>query len=85
MSLNRRIFSLSVVASVGLACMTVQAAETRPNVILIYTGDHGYTDLGVHGIDKHVDIPHMDARARGGAQLPARGGRGAAFDGGFGR
>ena len=33
------------------------AGTNKPNVILIYTDDHGYTDLGVHGIDKHVDTP----------------------------
>ena len=43
----------------------------RPNVILIYTDDHGYTDLGVLGIDKHVDTPNMDKLARGGALMTA--------------
>ena len=36
------------------------AGEKKPNVILIYTDDYGYTDLGVLGIDKHVDTPIMD-------------------------
>ena len=47
------------------------APADRPNVILIYTDDHGYTDLGVHGIDKHVDTPIMDKLARGGALMTA--------------
>jgi len=38
--------------------------DKKPNVILIYTDDYGYTDLGVFGIDKHVDTPIMDQLAR---------------------
>ena len=41
------------------------AMANRPNVILIYTDDHGYTDLGLFGIDKHVDTPVMDKLAGG--------------------
>ena len=47
------------------------ASTDQPNVILIYTDDHGYTDLGVHGIDEHVDTPNMDRLARGGALMTA--------------
>lgn len=46
-------------------------AGYKPNVILIYTDDHGYTDLGALGIDKHVDTPNMDQLARGGALMTA--------------
>ena len=47
------------------------AGDKKPNAILIYTDDYGYTDLGVHGIDKHVDTPIMDQLARGGAFMTA--------------
>ncbi|MDC0157264.1 sulfatase-like hydrolase/transferase [Verrucomicrobia bacterium] len=47
------------------------AEEKKPNVILIYTDDHGYTDLGLFGIDKHVDTPVMDKLASGGALMKA--------------
>jgi len=48
----------------------IATAETKkPNVVLIYTDDHGYTDLGVQGIDPHVDTPHMDKLAREGALM----------------
>jgi arylsulfatase A-like enzyme len=46
-------------------------ASERPNVIIIFSDDHGYTDLGIHGIDANVDTPHMDALARGGALMKA--------------
>ena len=54
----------------GVATLSF-AGTNKPNVILIYTDDHGYTDLGVHGIDKHVDTPIMDKLARGGALMTA--------------
>lgn len=46
------------------------AIEPRgPNIILIYSDDHGYTDLGLFGIDPYVDTPNMDALATGGALM----------------
>ena len=53
-----------------LLSLAVQA-KTNPNVIIIYSDDHGYTDLGIHGIDGNVDTPHMDALAKGGALMKA--------------
>lgn len=32
----------------------------RPNVILIFTDDHGYADLGAQGVDPEVRTPHLD-------------------------
>jgi len=43
----------------------------KPNVIIIYSDDHGYTDLGIHGIDGNVDTPNMDILAKGGALMRA--------------
>jgi arylsulfatase A-like enzyme len=42
------------------------AAEQRPNIILIYTDDHGHADLGIYGVMKDVKTPHLDALARSG-------------------
>ena len=52
-------------------CTMLSAMAKRPNVILIYTDDHGYTDLGLFGIDKQVDTPVMDKLASGGALMKA--------------
>ena len=46
-------------------------ARNLPNVIIIFSDDHGYTDLGIHGIDDQVSTPHMDALAKGGALMKA--------------
>ena len=55
---------------IALAVLSIQAAP-KPNVIITYSDDHGYTDLGIHGIDGNVDTPHMDALAKGGALMKA--------------
>jgi arylsulfatase A-like enzyme len=43
--------------------------SAEPNVIIIYTDDHGYTDLGLFGIDGNVDTPNMDTLASNGASM----------------
>jgi len=41
-------------------------AESKPNIILIYTDDHGHADLGIYGAVKDIRTPHLDALARSG-------------------
>ncbi len=55
------LFSLAVVAS---SC----AAESRPNIVLIYADDLGYGDLGAYGA-KHIPTPNMDRLAREGLRF----------------
>lgn len=50
---------------------TKATSARLPNIIIIFSDDHGYTDLGIHGIDANVDTPNMDALARGGALMKA--------------
>lgn len=38
----------------------------KPNIILIYSDDHGHADLGIHGAVKDIKTPHLDALARSG-------------------
>jgi arylsulfatase len=40
----------------------------RPNIVLIFTDDQGYADLGCYGGD-HVRTPHLDALARSGTRF----------------
>lgn len=44
------------------------AAERPPNLIVIYSDDHGYADLGCQGIDPDVRTPHLDAMAASGVR-----------------
>ena len=50
----------------------VQAAERKPNILLIYSDDHGWADLGAQGVDKDIRTPNMDQLARDGVRF-ARG------------
>ena len=54
-----------------LLLLTLTARAEKPNVIIIYSDDHGYTDLAIHRIDANVDTPNMDALARGGVLMRA--------------
>jgi arylsulfatase A-like enzyme len=71
---NRKNFLKSYRAILTLfvsSLVFTNVAAKTPNVIIIYSDDHGYTDLGVHGIDGNVDTPNMDALAKGGALMRA--------------
>jgi uncharacterized sulfatase len=41
-------------------------ACAKPNILLIYTDDHGWADLGSQGADKDIRTPHLDQLARDG-------------------
>ena len=47
------------------------AADTKPNIIVIYTDDHGFADLGCKGIMADVKTPNIDALANGGVPMKA--------------
>jgi uncharacterized sulfatase len=61
--MNRMILWLAVclVGGVGMG-----RAAAVPNVLLIYSDDHGWADLGIQGVDPHVKTPHLDALAKDG-------------------
>lgn len=41
----------------------------RPNIIIVYTDDHGYADLGCQGVLDDIRTPHTDRLAREGVRL----------------
>ena len=51
-----------------LAPLATLAAD-KPNIILIYSDDHGWADLGVQGSDKDIRTPNLDAMAREGVRF----------------
>lgn len=44
-------------------------AQQRPNIIVIFTDDMGYSDLGVQGIVDDVKTPHIDKLAENGVRM----------------
>jgi len=50
----------------------LQAADTQqqtPNILIIYTDDHGWADLGIQGVDKDIRTPHLDQLAKDGVRF----------------
>ena len=43
----------------------------KPNIIVIFSDDHGYADLGCQGVFADVVTPHIDALAAGGVRMTA--------------
>lgn len=54
-------------ALIAFPCFAI-AAPTKPNVILIYTDDHGWPDIGTAGIYDDLKTPHIDALAASGVR-----------------
>lgn len=53
-------------------CASAHAAERKPNILLIYSDDHGWADLGAQGANAEVRTPNLDQLARDGVRF-ARG------------
>ena len=48
----------------------LHAAEpVKPNILVIYTDDHGWADLGVQGVDKDIRTPNIDKLAGDGVRF----------------
>lgn len=58
-------------AALVLPFLGASAAE-KPNILLIYTDDHGWADLGAQGVNKDIRTPNLDQFARDGIRF-ARG------------
>ena len=65
-----RSLAIDAVTLQDIASLPAPVPNTNiPNVIIIFTDDHGYTDLGIHGIDSNVHTPMLDSLAAGGALI----------------
>ncbi len=77
--MRRFVFSSARLVVLLAACATAagparaatspRPAREKPNVILIYSDDHGYADLAANGADPDIRTPHLDALARDGVRL----------------
>ena len=43
--------------------------RTKPNLLVIFTDDHGWADLGAQGVDPDIRTPHTDQLARDGVRF----------------
>ena len=60
--------TLSLLSLMGMQQAVFVSADDRPNVIVIYTDDHGYADLSCQGVFDDVRTPHVDALAASGVR-----------------
>ena len=70
MCLLLRLLGLTLISALAGAALPLSAAPaaTRPNIILIYSDDHGWADLGAQGSDPDIRTPHLDQLARDGVR-----------------
>ena len=66
--MTRRLLALAFGCLAAAGTVTA-AAPARPNVILIYSDDHGFSDLGQQGVDRDIRTPHLDALVRDGVRF----------------
>lgn len=60
----------SVAALVLALCSSLHAADApRPNILLIYSDDHGWADLGIQGVDRDIRTPNLDQLAKDGVRF----------------
>jgi uncharacterized sulfatase len=60
--------TLTVILLTGLMLSPVWASS-KPNIIVIFTDDHGYADLSCQGVFDDVRTPHIDSLAAGGVRM----------------
>ncbi len=59
-------YLLPVIAYLAIAFGAT--AEEKPNIILIFTDDHGWPDIGAAGVYDDLKTPHLDALAASGVR-----------------
>ncbi len=66
----QRIQQLGATAALLLLLVSSAAGdESRPNIIVFYTDDHGHADLSCQGVLEDIRTPNVDALARSGVRM----------------
>lgn len=52
-----------------MAAPSAAAVPAKPNILVIYSDDHGWADLGVQGVDKDIRTPNLDQLAKDGVRF----------------
>ena len=48
---------------------SIAAEPSKPNIIVIFTDDHGWADLGANRVDEHIRTPNVDRLAGDGVRF----------------
>jgi len=65
---SRNALVLCMVSFLAGLLPSLVSAQQKPNIIVIYTDDQGWADLGCQGIFEDIRTPHLDALAAGGVR-----------------
>ena len=66
----RTAWILAFAASAFVPAVQLHAEEkSKPNILLVYTDDHGWADLGIQGVDEDIRTPNLDQLARDGVRF----------------
>jgi arylsulfatase A-like enzyme len=64
--------TVHLLSALLLAPLSALNAAAKPNIILIYSDDHGWADLGAQGVNAEIRTPNLDQLAADGVRF-ARG------------
>ena len=60
---------LAALCVLGSSLIAAEPKAAKPNIIVIFTDDHGYADLGCMGIMQDVKTPNIDSLAATGVRM----------------
>lgn len=69
MMIPRMILVAWLLGAVMVHDSRADTSARKPNVLLIYSDDHGWADLGVQGVDQEIRTPHLDQLTRDGVRF----------------
>lgn len=65
----RWLSSVSLAFLLPIATSARAEEPAKPNLLLIYTDDHGWADLGAQGVNREIHTPNLDQLARDGVRF----------------
>lgn len=65
----RPLWSAALLLMVLASLHAADVPHRRPNVLLIYSDDHGWADMGMQGVDPHIRTPHLDQLVHDGVRF----------------
>ena len=63
------IMMIAACADISIGASVGNVRRDQPNVIIVFTDDHGYADLSCQGVFDDVKTPYMDTLATGGVRM----------------
>lgn len=61
--------ALLLTAALAVPTLGDRVKPKQPNIIVVYTDDHGWTDLGCQNVRKDIQTPHIDKLATNGVRM----------------